>query len=70
MTYFYFLKQQVADFFLIVFVMSLAYAIATYYGFRNPIELTPEIFSTLIGAALSYILLGSTLRYFAFKKGS
>ncbi len=70
MTYVYFLKQQVADFFLVVFVTSLACAIATYYGFRNPIELTPEFYSALIGAAFAYILLGSTLRYFAFKKGA
>ncbi len=70
MTYFHFLKQQVADFFLIVFIASLAYAIATYYGFRNPIELAPEFYSALIGAAIVYILLGSALRYFAFKKGA
>ncbi|PKN03672.1 hypothetical protein CVU75_01070 [Candidatus Dependentiae bacterium HGW-Dependentiae-1] len=69
MTYMNFLKQQIADLFLIVFVMSTTYAISTYYGFRNPIELTYGFFGALVGASLSYILVGSSFRYLAYKRG-
>lgn len=69
MTYLHCLRQQIADFFLFVFVFSATYAISSYYGFRNPIELTHGFYTAAISASLVYILFGSFMRYMAHKQG-
>lgn len=64
-----FLKKQLISLLVFAVAFAAAYWIQLYYGFRDPIVITKDLLTGLVGAIMGYLLGVPLLRYIMFKKG-